>query len=395
MLYADDTIVLAENENELQLALNALERYCQKWKLSVNTDKTQIMIFSRGKIRNSPVLTFGGRPLEIVYNYKYLGITFNYNGKMAVAMKYLSQQANKAMFGVLANSAYLQLTPDLKIDLFYKMIKPILMYNCEIWGAENYQVIERIQLKFLKYVLKLNKSTPNILMYGETGQMPLGIDISTRMISYWGRLICNNKPNKLSVIVYKLMHELYVKDIFKSKWICQVVNTLNTSGLGYIWHEQKIPNTKWLKQSVQLRLRDQYKQNFFAEINDTEKCYIYRMFKSEWGYEKYLSILPAKMAKLYCKFRTSNLRLPIQLGRFNNIPRHERICNFCTKRDLGDEFHTLLCCDHFNSNRKNLIPKYYFTRPNVIKFSMLLNLSNKSKLINLCRFIQIIQTECI
>ena len=31
LLYADDTIVLAESANEIQLALNNLNEYCQKW----------------------------------------------------------------------------------------------------------------------------------------------------------------------------------------------------------------------------------------------------------------------------------------------------------------------------------------------------------------------------
>ena len=40
LLYADDTIILAENETELQLALNKVYEYCMMSKLSVNTTKT-------------------------------------------------------------------------------------------------------------------------------------------------------------------------------------------------------------------------------------------------------------------------------------------------------------------------------------------------------------------
>ena len=37
LLYADDTIILAENEMELQSALNAVHEYCTLYKLTVNT----------------------------------------------------------------------------------------------------------------------------------------------------------------------------------------------------------------------------------------------------------------------------------------------------------------------------------------------------------------------
>ena len=41
LLYADDTIILAENPEELQTALDALSNYCEKWKLRVNTEKNK------------------------------------------------------------------------------------------------------------------------------------------------------------------------------------------------------------------------------------------------------------------------------------------------------------------------------------------------------------------
>jgi hypothetical protein len=36
MLYADDTIVLAESAEDLQVQLNAFGEYCDNWKMKVN-----------------------------------------------------------------------------------------------------------------------------------------------------------------------------------------------------------------------------------------------------------------------------------------------------------------------------------------------------------------------
>ena len=80
LLYADDIVVLAESANELQLALNKLNEYCQKWSLSVNVTKTKIVIFSRGKVRKYPRFTLGCNEIEVKDDYVYLGVTFNYNG---------------------------------------------------------------------------------------------------------------------------------------------------------------------------------------------------------------------------------------------------------------------------------------------------------------------------
>ena len=37
LLYADDTIILAENERDLQTALDSVHEYCTKFKLIVNS----------------------------------------------------------------------------------------------------------------------------------------------------------------------------------------------------------------------------------------------------------------------------------------------------------------------------------------------------------------------
>ena len=45
LLYAEDTIVLADFAKSLQKALNSLNQYCEEWKLTVNEKKTKFVIF--------------------------------------------------------------------------------------------------------------------------------------------------------------------------------------------------------------------------------------------------------------------------------------------------------------------------------------------------------------
>ena len=51
LLYADDLVVVSESETGLKNALGKLEKYCEKWNLEVNMNKTKIMIFNKtGKL---------------------------------------------------------------------------------------------------------------------------------------------------------------------------------------------------------------------------------------------------------------------------------------------------------------------------------------------------------
>ena len=55
LLYADDTVIMADNPTDLQDCLNAFSEYCELWKLNINVEKTKILIFGT---RGRPNLTF-------------------------------------------------------------------------------------------------------------------------------------------------------------------------------------------------------------------------------------------------------------------------------------------------------------------------------------------------
>ena len=46
------------------------------------------------------------------------------------------------------------------------------------------------------------------------------------------------------------------------------------------------------------------------------------------------------------KFITNNNKLPIQTGRWSNIPRNQQICHLC-ETEIGDEYHYIMKCDFF------------------------------------------------
>lgn len=53
LLYADDTVLLAESQEDLQLMIDAFSQYCYNWKLNVNISKTKLHVFSKCRIPNN------------------------------------------------------------------------------------------------------------------------------------------------------------------------------------------------------------------------------------------------------------------------------------------------------------------------------------------------------
>ena len=101
LLFADNTVVLAECPEDLQRALDILKTYCEFWGLDINVRKTKVMIFSRGKIRKMPKFNFDEETVDVVWDYKYLGVKLNYNNKFKKAQQLQFSLANRAMFLLL------------------------------------------------------------------------------------------------------------------------------------------------------------------------------------------------------------------------------------------------------------------------------------------------------
>ena len=73
---------------------------------------------------------------ECVQCFTYLGIEFSSDGSFHIAKKTLYKKALKVYFKI---SKTLEPSPqvDTMLHLFDHLIKPILMYGCEIWGVPN------------------------------------------------------------------------------------------------------------------------------------------------------------------------------------------------------------------------------------------------------------------
>lgn len=391
LLYADDTVLLAKSSNDLQHALNAFESFCTEWKLTVNIEKTKIILFGRGKLKSSLKFFYNNTQIEIVRQYKYLGVIFSRGGSFAATVKHNCEQATKAMFVLIRKVRSLNLSIDLQLDLFEKMIKPILLYGCEVWGYCNTSLIERVQLKFLKSIFNLKQSTPNVMVYGEFGIFPIKIDIQSRMVSYWTKIISNDSALKFSNLLYKI---LYNSNISKtSKWLEYVKGVIINCGFSGIWNAQFVESPKWLVQSIKQKAKDLYINEWYNSINESSSCVSYRLFKEEFNLENYLLKLPLTFKRTLCLFRTRNHRLPIETGKWFNIDIADRKCNLCDA-SLGDEFHYLLCCKKLALERRQFIKAYYYSRPNVIKFKQLMNTKNISELKKLCKFVKIILNSC-
>ena len=99
LLWADDVVLFSDNEEELKSLLQHLE-FCTKSKLAINQDKSKCMICNKtGRLIRTRFF-LGGKRLENVRSYKYLGIVFTPSGEIKSALHDLRSRGLKAYWSL-------------------------------------------------------------------------------------------------------------------------------------------------------------------------------------------------------------------------------------------------------------------------------------------------------
>ena len=86
--------------------------------------------------------------LDVCFNYVYLDVNMNYNGRFVVAKQRQYVQVQKAMCSLTKKSRQLLLPTDIIFQLFDHTVVPILLCGCEVWGYENCDINEKLHLEF-------------------------------------------------------------------------------------------------------------------------------------------------------------------------------------------------------------------------------------------------------
>ena len=167
------------------------------------------------------------------------------------------------------------------------------------------------------------------------------------------------------------------------KLISGVKTILNDTGFTFLVNQ--LHNIKPHIKVIEQILIDQSKQTLNT---DNSKCTIYNYIKDKPGMSYYLKCLEDQHTNALLKFRTSNHKLPVEVGRYKNIPREDRLCTNCLK--MGDEYHFIFECSKFHRARHKYIDTIYTNRPNMMKYYLLMNTDNKKQLHNLAIFVGIV-----
>ena len=169
-------------------------------------DSHKVIVFvTVVKLQNLKHFFYLAKKVKVVTYYRYLGLIFSSRKNLSKALLTLGAQSEKARKCIQAMSSKLgHPNLDVVFKIFDSRIVPTLLYCSEIWGFESRDQIEKIHLRFCKFVLGVGQNVNSVaVLGGECGKRPLHVMYKKRFVKYWLKLL-RSLPGSLLQTCYKM-----------------------------------------------------------------------------------------------------------------------------------------------------------------------------------------------
>ena len=345
IFWADDIVLLAESEQNLQELIDTVSTYCHENKLTINIKKTKCLTFNKtGRLLRHTFL-LNGVKLENVREYKYLGFKFTPSGEISTGLHDLRDRALKAYYAIknkLGESFRRNVMTSL--SLFDSLISPILLYTSDFWGTRKLpsnNPIDNLQMRIFKEVLGVSKQSTNIGVLLELGRFPLNINARKLGIKNWERIRRGNANSILSASYNDSMAT-------NLPWTQGIKGHLEGNGLLSLFINEYPEEHSFVYKKLHRTMTDQFHQNALSYIRSPDsKLRTYAIVKTYIGTERYLTDLKNTDLRIkYTKFSLPNHNLMIKKGRYTGLKKEERTCPFCPG---------IIYCPTYNSTRERLM----------------------------------------
>ena len=348
-------MLLSLTKEGLQRGIDKLHIFAGKKHLSISTDKSKTMVFNKTGRLTKHNFNIKGEKLEHVQTFCYLGYEINSSGTNNHTINTLHDKVGKAMRPILRAIARFNIPTKISIKLFNSYVAPIMLYNVENWGEMTEKKIRNFSLntlltetkdakanilhrKFLKYVLGVTKSCPNVAVMGETGKIPLILKGYRLMLQYWHRI--NNLPDE-TFVKKALLENIDIR----SNWIATIEKLISCFNLS-----DSTQNASKLRCDAKRSIYSAYLDHWKNNIN-IHRLEFYCKYKSKFEFEQYLNISRFAKRKNIAKLRCSDHELEIEKGRHKKLPREARTCKVCHDDTVENEEHFLYECKFYEDIR--------------------------------------------
>ena len=360
LLYADDIVLVAPTEADLQKMLDFVSKWCQKWRMAVNTDKTKVVHFrQRSHVQTIYNFYLGSDVLEIVAHYKYLGVIFDEFLDFEHNASVLADAAGRALGAIRTKLKYLKECGFRSFNtLFHSGVLSISDYSAGVWGIKTFNKIEQVSYRGARYYLGVHRFASTATLLGDLGWVSARTRHNMLILKLWNRL-CEMSSNRITRKVFN-WDLLYGSR--RGTWSYQAKNILQDIGCSELYNNVSPCNMNHANEV--LRTIDE--NDWDISRYNSDKLRYYNLYKYSKDTEDYLKLnINRYHRSLFAQFRCGILPLQIEVGRYRNINLSDRICPIC-RDSVEDEIHFLCQCPCYADVRDVLFQKAQHEHPDFI-----------------------------
>ena len=192
--YADDTVLIAESEEQLQALLDTVVNASEAKGLSLNVKKTECMVVSKSKDNPTCNITSQNQHIKQVSSFKYLGYMLTADGKCETEIKRRIAMAKDCFTKLKPAIGNRNISIKTKIRILESYVWSILLYGCESWTltASTQCRLEATEMWFLRRILRVSWSdhrTNESVLTEANVKRSLISTIRKRQLEFLGHLI--------------------------------------------------------------------------------------------------------------------------------------------------------------------------------------------------------------
>jgi hypothetical protein len=191
--YADDTVLMAESEQELQELVDEVYYKSNQYGLDMNIQKTKAMIIGKTLDKPAIKIQINGRILEQVKSYVYLGHTITEDGKCDMEIRKRIGMAKSTFINMKSILTSKQITNKLKMRIARCYVYSILLYGSESWTLnkmmeDKINAFEMWVYRRIGHISWKEKKTNKAVLEMLGMKQDLLKEVKTRQLKYFGHL---------------------------------------------------------------------------------------------------------------------------------------------------------------------------------------------------------------
>jgi hypothetical protein len=355
LLFADDVVLLAESERDLERMLEVARRYSEDWRFQFNAQKCKVMA-NRKKSEGNWMI--GNEKVAEVESFVYLGVEFGkrVGGKEMKGRILGKVEGRIKKVEMLRNTYGLGIKETLRV--WEAIGRPVMEYGAEVWAGGKWAEGERAMMRMGKRLIGMRRNTNHEVVQGELGLWRMKGRWDLARLRMWAKLVQGR--NALATWVYKQRREEFEKEgrTDRGNWCWYTWQILKSIGRELEWEVEYTGGAQWLKGLKEDIAQREEEKEWKKRVDLKPRLRSYRLIKEKLKFEDYLEYTSGMRRRAIVEMRSGANDLAIELGRRGRVKveAQDRICGEC-KRGVEDEIHLVLECPAYQERRQQMFTR--------------------------------------